>query len=135
MLTALLSYAAFLAAAPSSISHVTDAIAPSDDDAPALAAQAIADAERVLAVHAIPGAVVFDLDRAGELFQLTVSLDDDGAVVATAIDWRGPAAAEGGVAPGDAALLGRIERIDGGGGAALVLHDGAARATFAISDG
>lgn len=101
---------------------------------PALAAQALADAERIVAVHAIPGAVVFDLDRAGELFQLTVSLDDDGAVTATAIDWTGAAPAGGGDAP---VFLDRITHIDvTDDGAALVLRDGAVDAvTFSIAPG
>lgn len=118
VLTAFLAFLSFVPLSP----------ATTTDDPPALAAQAVADAERVVAVHEIPGAVVFDLDRAGELFQLTLSLDDDGAVVATAIDWRGPAP-DGGTAP---ALLARIEHVDVDGGT-VIIRDGATTARFAIS--
>ena len=122
MLTALLPLAAFLTASPAPL------------DAPSLAAHAFADAQRVLAVHQLPGAVVFDLDRAGERFQLTISLDDDGAVVATAIDWTGPADPDGGVGPGRAARLDRIDRIDvTSDGAAVVVRGGATSARFAIA--
>lgn len=98
-------------------------------DAPARAAEAFVDAERVLAVHEIPGAVVFDLDRAGERFQLTLSLDDDGAVIASAIDWRGPAPLDGGVTPAE---LDAIDRIDVDGDA-VILRGGGASARFAIA--
>lgn len=100
-------------------------------DAPAMAAQALADAERVVAVHAIPGAVVFDLDRAGELFQLTVSLDDDGAVTASAIGWRGAVVDDGGgAAP---VVMDRVARIDVAEDGALVLSDGAEVARVEVS--
>lgn len=131
MLTALfLPLAVAFSSAPAP-APAAPGLVDADADAPALAAQAFADAERVLAVHEIPGAVVFDLERAGEAFQLTVTLDDDGAVVGTAIDWTGAAAPDGGVAPGPAARLARVERIDTRGGV-LTLHDGAAHARLAI---
>lgn len=71
-----------------------------------LAALFTSPAPAAVAAHAIPGAVVFDLDR-GE--QWTVAIDDDGVALSTTIDraWRAdaPAAHAHG-------LPARIERID-----------------------
>lgn len=132
MLTALLPLAALLSATTALRSPVP---AP-EPGAPALAAQAFADAERVVAVHELPGAVVFDLERAGERFQLALRLDDDGAVVAMAIDWVGPADPDGGVGPGAAAVLERIDRVEvAGDGASVILRSGTRSAQLAITGG
>jgi len=54
------------------------------------AAEAIADSDRIVAVHEGPGVVVVDLDRSGEMFQLTMAVDDDGRVTDSDLDWVGP---------------------------------------------
>ncbi|KAB2882658.1 MAG: hypothetical protein F9K40_23370 [Kofleriaceae bacterium] len=87
--------------------------APVDTDAAsARVAEALADADQIVRVHEAPGAVVFDLDRAGELFQLSVSLDDDGRVVASAIDWVGPTGDTTGIDTTAFATMPAIEQID-----------------------
>lgn len=75
-------------------------------------AEALADADQIVRVHEAPGAIVFDLDRAGELFQLSVSLDDDGRVVTSAIDWVGPTGDVIGVDTTAFAMMSAIEQID-----------------------
>ncbi len=75
-------------------------------------AEALADADQIVRVHEAPGAIVFDLDRAGELFQLSVSLDDDGRVMKSAIDWVGPTGDVTGVDTTAFATMPAIEQID-----------------------
>jgi hypothetical protein len=75
-------------------------------------AEALADADQIVRVHEAPGAIVFDLDRAGELFQLSVSVDDDGRVVKSAIDWVGPTGASIGVDTAAFATMLAVEQID-----------------------
>ncbi len=65
---------------------MTLAAAGADPDA----AQAIADSDRIVAVHEGAGVLVVDLDRSGELFQLTMAVDDDGRVTDSDLDWVGP---------------------------------------------
>jgi hypothetical protein len=74
-------------------------------------AEALADADRIVRVHEAPGAIVFDLDRAGELFQLSVSIDDDGRVVKSTIDWVGPTGRVTGVDTTAFATMPSIEQI------------------------
>jgi hypothetical protein len=81
------------------------------ESAAAAVAEAIADADQIVRVHEAPGAIVFDLDRAGELFQLTVAIDDDGRVTDSTIDWTGPTGDVTGVAP-EIAAMNAIDRID-----------------------
>lgn len=79
----------------------------------ATVAEALADADQIVRVHEAPGAIVFDLDRAGELFQLSVSLDDDGRVLSSAIDWVGPTGdVTTGVATSELATMMSVEQID-----------------------
>ncbi|HVK71765.1 MAG TPA: hypothetical protein VM734_00540 [Kofleriaceae bacterium] len=85
---------------------------PAGSTAPFLVAQALVDADQVVAVHEGPGVVVFDLDRASERFQLTVALDDDGAVVASTLDWVGPADEAIGVVPIEVRVLPVVDHID-----------------------
>jgi hypothetical protein len=75
-------------------------------------AEALADADQIVRVHEAPGAIVFDLDRAGELFQLSVSIDDDGRVQTSAIDWVGPTGDVTGVATNMFAHVHAVEAID-----------------------
>ncbi len=75
-------------------------------------AEALADADQIVRVHEAPGVIVFDLDRAGELFQLSVSVDDDGRVVKSAIDWVGPTGKSKGVDTTAFATMLAVEQID-----------------------
>lgn len=75
-------------------------------------AESLADADQILRVHEAPGVIVFDLDRAGELFQLSVSLDDDGRVLTSSIDWIGPTGDSTGVDTTAFATMPSIEQID-----------------------
>jgi hypothetical protein len=84
-------------------------------------AQALADADQIVRVHEAPGAIVFDLDRAGELFQLTVASDDDGRVTDSDLDWVGPTDHATGVAP---AVLDTIARIELDARRRVILHGG-----------
>jgi hypothetical protein len=87
--------------------------APADvSGAAAAVAEALADADQIVRVHEAPGAIVFDLDRAGELFQLTVAIDDDGRVTSSVVDWAGPTGHLVGIAPTELAHLSAVERID-----------------------
>ncbi len=88
------------------------AAAPAEPTAAALVAEALADADQIVRVHEAPGAIVFDLDRAGELFQLTVALDDDGRVTSSTIDWAGPTGDAVGVAPTALATMAAVDHID-----------------------
>ena len=92
--------------------HLAAAPAPASSEAALAVAEALVDADQVLDVHESAGVIVLDLDRAGERFQLTVALDDDGRVVASAIDWVGPTDDAPGVAAPAVADLQLIERID-----------------------
>ena len=99
-------------------------------------AEAIADADQIVRVHEAPGAIVFDLDRGGELFQLTVSLDDDGRVTASTVDWAGPtgpiAATAGAVVATDLARWNAVERIDLDADRRVVLRGGGRDLTLAL---
>ncbi|HUQ04957.1 MAG TPA: hypothetical protein VM261_20785 [Kofleriaceae bacterium] len=75
-------------------------------------AEALADADQIVRVHEAPGVIVFDLDRAGELFQLSVSVDDDGNVVKSAIDWVGPTGKSTGVDTAAFATMLEVQQID-----------------------
>lgn len=102
----------FLAIAPL-VAFALSNPAPADHDVAAAAvAEAIADADQIVRIHEAPGAIVFDLDRAGELFQLTVSLDDDGRVTASTIDWAGPTGDALGITATAIATMDAVERID-----------------------
>lgn len=76
----------------------------------------------VVAAHAIPGAVVFDLDRGA---QVTVTIDDDGAVTAVARDHAGPPTAPRADAPTLPAHLARID-LTADGTRVIVRGDGRA---------
>jgi len=88
--------------------------APADANpgAASLVAEALADADQIVRVHEAPGTIVFDLDRAGELFQLSVALDDDGHVIKSTIDWVGPTGDTTGVDTTAFATMPSIEQID-----------------------
>jgi hypothetical protein len=96
-------------------------------------AEALADADQIVRVHEAPGAIVFDLDRAGELFQLSVSLDDDGRVVKSSIDWVGPTGdTTTGVDTTAFATIPAIERIDLDGARRVVLRGDGRDVTLAL---
>lgn len=114
---------ALAAPAPAAVDH---------GDAAALVAEQLADADQILRVHEAPGAIVFDLDRAGELFQLTVALDDDGRVTASSIDWTGPAGHVIGVAPTAVAAMPAVERIDLDARRRVILRGGGHDVTLAL---
>lgn len=95
-------------------------------------AEAIADADQIVRVHEAPGAIVFDLDRAGELFQLTVAIDDDGRVVGSDIDWAGPTGRVVGVAP---VVMATVERIELDRRRRVVLHGEGDAVTLAATVG
>ncbi|MBK9037506.1 MAG: hypothetical protein IPL61_40720 [Myxococcales bacterium] len=87
-----------------------------------------APAPAVVGAHAIPGAVVFDLDR-GE--QWTVAIDDDGRALTTTIDRADRAGRAAGPLVASP-LPARIDRIDlTDDGAAVIVH-GAGR-TVAVA--
>ncbi len=122
MLTALLPLVLFavdLTGAPAALAPavvVAPTVAPrteiDESGAPFLVAQALVDADRLVDVHEAAGVIVFDLDRADERFQLTVTLDDDGAVVASTIDWVGPADPNSGTIAASIGELRSVDRID-----------------------
>lgn len=102
-------------------------------DAAAQVAQAIADADQIVRVHEAPGAIVFDLDRAGELFQLTVTIDDDGRVTDADVDWVGPTGRVTGIAP---VVLETVDRIELDSRRRVILHgDGEVVVTLAATVG
>ncbi len=88
------------------------ATAEASPGAAATVAESLADADQIVRVHEAPGVMVFDLDRAGELFQLTVAIDDDGRVTSSAIDWMGPTGKVVGIAPSELGTLMAVEQID-----------------------
>lgn len=95
-------------------------------------AEALADADQIVRVHEAPGAVVFDLDRAGELFQLSVSIDDDGRVVKSTIDWVGPTGDSIGVDTTAFATMPAIEQIDVNAARRVVLRGDGRDITLAL---
>jgi hypothetical protein len=106
------------------VAFALSAAAPADrEGAPADVAEALADADQILRVHEAPGAIVFDLDRAGELFQLTVRVDDDGRVTASDIDWAGPTAGATGIVVPSLVDVLAVLRIDVDPSGLVVLHD------------
>lgn len=101
-------------------------------------AEILGAADRVVAIHELPGAVAFDLLAGGTRWQLTVALDDDGVVVDTALAALGRAseAAMRDRQRGTPRLtLPRVDRIDLGAPGHLVLRGGARALTVAVRPG
>lgn len=116
------------AALPFVVAAFTSVVPTSADeaDAPTIAAEVLAGAERVTAVHELAGAVAFDLIDDGQRWQLTVALDDDGAVIDTALGrLAGDAPRARGRQPSAPIRLARVARIDRDDRGRLVLRDGA----------
>jgi len=115
------------------VAFVMSAPAPADQHVAAESvAAALADADRIVRVHEAPGAIVFDLDRGGELFQLTVALDDDGRVTASAVDWAGPTGKVAGGAPAALANLTAVDQIDLDASRRVILRGNGADVTLAV---
>ncbi len=115
-------------ATPSSATDATREGSAATTDAPVIVAAILGDADRVVAIHELPGAVAFDLIARGVRWQLTVALDDDGMVVDTALAALGRASEavmrnRSGLTPH--LTLHRVDRIDLGPPGRLVLRDGA----------
>ena len=93
---------------------------------------ALTPAPTVVAAHAIPGAVVFDLDRGA---QWTVAIDDDGAVIATTLD-RGRDRAHHYASAAAAQLPGRLDRIDASAdGTHVIVHGDGRAVAIALTPG
>lgn len=109
-------------------SSATTGTRPDDVAAAVVVADVLGRAERVTAIHELAGAVAFDFEGDGWRWQLTVALDDDGAVVDSALAALGRAAAEPRRAqappPMTRLTLARIDRIDLGAAGHLVLRGG-----------
>ena len=98
-------------------------------------AEILGAADRVVAIHELPGAVAFDLLAGDTRWQLTVALDDDGVVVDTALAALGRAseAVMRDRQRGTPRLtLPRVDRIDLGAPGHLVLRGGARALTVAL---
>jgi hypothetical protein len=95
-------------------------------------AEALADADQIVRVHEAPGAIVFDLDRAGELFQLSVSIDDDGRVMTSDIDWVGPTGDVTGLATNMFAHVHAVDSIDVDAARHIVLRGDGRTLTLAL---
>ncbi len=98
-------------------------------------AELLSAADRVVAVHELPGAVAFDLIAGGERWQLTVALDDDGVVVDTALAALGRASETAvrdrqGQTPH--LTLARFDRIDLGRPGRLILRGGTRSLTVPV---
>lgn len=122
----------YLAIAPLVAFALSNAAPGERAEAAVAVAEAIADADQIVRVHEAPGAIVFDLDRAGELFQLTVALDDDGRVTDSTIDWVGPTGAAVGIAPTAVAQLASIDRIDLDASRRVIVRGGGHDVTLAL---
>jgi hypothetical protein len=122
----------YLALAPM-VAFALSGSAPSEREVAAAAvAEAIVDADQIVAVHEAAGVIVFDLDRAGELFQLTIALDDDGRVTDSTVDWVGPTGHATGIAPTAVAAFDAVERIELDRSRRVILRGGRQDVTLAL---